>query len=120
MVIIAYGGRNFADRDFVFATLDAVHGKVPITLLRHGAAPGADSLAGAWAETRGVPVDPVPAGWAKYGRSAGPRRNRDMMVREPVPTGGVEFPGGRGTADMRGVLLAAGCKVYRPTYPAVK
>lgn len=43
-----------------------------------GGAPGADTLAVRYATEAGIPFKVFPADWKKYGRSAGPRRNRQM------------------------------------------
>lgn len=45
----------------------------------HGGAPGADSIAGAWAEKRGLRVEVFEALWHTEGNSAGPKRNRRML-----------------------------------------
>lgn len=45
-----------------------------------GEAPGADSAARDAAEYFGIPVLPFPANWKKYGRAAGPIRNKQMLV----------------------------------------
>lgn len=50
------------------------------TVIIHGAAPGADSLAGFEADLMGFEVIPVPADWDKYGIKAGPVRNRKMLA----------------------------------------
>lgn len=92
--------------------LDAEAARAPVVALAHGGAPGADSLAGAWAEARGLEVEVYEADWEAYGRSAGPRRNADML-RLFQPTLVVAFPGGRGTADMARRAEAAGVTVLR-------
>ena len=43
-----------------------------------GCASGADLLGERYAEENGLNVEKYPADWKKYGRSAGPRRNRQM------------------------------------------
>lgn len=50
-----------------------------VTLCIHGAARGADSLAGREAKLRGIPVVEYPANWKQHGRAAGPIRNRLML-----------------------------------------
>jgi hypothetical protein len=45
----------------------------------HGAARGADTIAGWLAEQRGLQVMEFPAQWQKYGKSAGPIRNKQML-----------------------------------------
>lgn len=114
MTLLVTGGRDYADRAAVARVLDAVHRKRPVALLREGGAAGADQLAREWAADRGVPVDTMPADWAKHGRAAGPIRNRAMLAREPLPDGVVAFPGGRGTADMVAAARAAGVTVWEP------
>jgi len=43
-----------------------------------GGARGVDTLGEQWAKTRNIPVKRFPAEWAKYGRSAGYKRNVQM------------------------------------------
>ena len=43
-----------------------------------GCASGADSMGERYAEENGLKVERYPADWAKFGRSAGPKRNRQM------------------------------------------
>lgn len=45
-----------------------------------GEARGADTLARESAEAQGIEVEPYPADWDRYGRAAGPIRNRQMLV----------------------------------------
>lgn len=80
MKLLVTGGRDYADRDFVFKVLDALHKDRPIALLVHGVTRRADSLACEWSKERGVPVDAHPADWKRWGRSAGPRRSREMLT----------------------------------------
>lgn len=65
----------------------------------HGAASGADRLAGEVATEMGIPVEEFPARWNDYGRAAGVIRNQ-MMLTHGKPDLVLAFPGGRGTADM--------------------
>ncbi len=80
--------------------LNYYHSQRPFSVVIHGNAPGADSLAGEWARARGVPVEAYPAEWDLYGRAAGHLRNRQMLD-EGEPDIVIAFPGGRGTADMK-------------------
>jgi len=48
-------------------------------IIIHGAARGADSIAGVMAEHLKCKVLAFPAQWDKYGRSAGPLRNQQML-----------------------------------------
>lgn len=116
MILLVTGGRHYADRATVFAALDRAHAKRPITLLVHGGATGADSLADDWARDRGVPRRPYAVSkfeWQRYGRGAGPMRNARMLA-DAKPDGVVAFPGGSGTADMVFKAEAAGVPVWHP------
>lgn len=105
MKVLVCGGRDYADKEFVFETLDSIPG---ITTIIHGAATGADSLGALWATEKGIRVLAVPANWKEYGKSAGPIRNREMLKLEPDLV--VAFPGGKGTKDMMQVARKAGIK----------
>lgn len=122
--VLACGGRNYRDQVRVDYALDRVHEVMGITLLIHGAAAGADSLAHDWARRRAVPVSQFPADWdatdhpqarlrwhsklrKMYDANAGFRRNLRMIL-EGAPELGVVFPGGPGTDDMHAKMLRAG------------
>ncbi len=109
MRILITGGRNFSDRILMWTALDRLHAKHCFMLLIHGNAKGADRLASMWAQERGVGTLAYSANWARYGRSAGPIRNRQMLGEKPDLV--VAFPGGRGTADMVQVAKEAGLQV---------
>ncbi len=47
--LLVTGGRDFADRDLLYATLDRLHAEHNIIVVIHGDAKGADRLAGEWA-----------------------------------------------------------------------
>lgn len=124
MRICITGGRGYTDHAFVFAALDEFHRITPITELAHGGAGkigpltkraiGADLLAGAWAESREVPVKVFPvseAEWRRYQRGAGPIRNR-RMLDEFGPDAVVAFPGGTGTADCCQAARERGIEVF--------
>lgn len=109
MTIIVTGGRDYSDRETLFAYLDRLHAETPITLLVHGSAKGADALAWEWAVENGLPWIAHGPDWKKHGRAAGPIRNREMLKENPSLV--VAFPGGRGTADMCQAARDAGVKV---------
>lgn len=98
-----------AERHCLKAKLMEMKGK-GMSLLIHGAAKGADTLAGAWADFNNVPTEVYPADWHRYGRSAGAIRNEEMLERGQ-PHLVVAFPGGRGTAHMVQISREAGVPV---------
>lgn len=100
--LLVTGGRNYTNRTRLDAVLDAIHRKHAIEVVIHGACRGADTLAGEWAKSRGVPVDPFPVResdgpWPE----AGPKRNGRMLI-VGQPTHCTAFPTkeSRGTWDM--------------------
>lgn len=102
--VLVCGGRDYFDRERVFAVLDGLHAERPIALIIHGAARGADSLAGEWAVSRGVEQTGdrykiTSLDWQSLGPKAGPLRNQQMLD-ECKPDLVAVFPGGRGTANM--------------------
>jgi hypothetical protein len=114
--ILVCGGRDYDDRARVFQALDLLAATRGMSMLIHGGARGADSLAGEWAAARRIPetVYPVhPMDWKTLGPRAGPLRNQ-YMLDDSKPDAVVAFPGGRGTADMIARAEKAGLKVWRP------
>lgn len=117
--VLVCGGRGYTDRARVWSVLDRVAARVEVLAIRHGAARGADELAGEWARERGIPEQRYPADWLAHGKRAGPLRNAAMLAaHDPaVPTSrvvcGVAFPGGAGTADMVRRMEASGLVVWR-------
>ena len=109
--ILVCGGREYADKAKVYQTLDALLSDNPSVLhIIHGAARGADSLAAAWASSRGIAATAYPAKWDIHGRSAGFVRNTQML-QEGQPHLVVAFPGGAGTAMMIRIARSAGVTV---------
>src|SRR5882672_9623290 len=100
MRIIVCGGRDYHNRKVVFDALDRLHRLHGVDfLIEGGHRNGADWLARQWRSQRGVSGDTYPADWNRYGRAAGPIRNRSMAENGDAD-GCVAFPGGSGTADM--------------------
>lgn len=83
------------------------------TVVIHGAAPGADSVADQAARDRGLPRKAYPADWKAYGDAAGPIRNARMLAEgRPDRVIAFRMPGeSRGTDDMVRQARAAGIPV---------
>lgn len=113
MKILVCGGRDFRDWPRLRNVLDAVHRRVEITTIVHGAARGADYMAGKWARLRGVTEEAYPVDHSLDGPwpGAGPMRNL-RMVRESKPYMVLAFPGGRGTGHMVKEARERGLPVY--------
>lgn len=110
MRVIVCGGRDYTDKSAVYRHLDQALAKHPDLVVIHGAARGADTLAGQWAEERGVPVEAFPASWGLHGKAAGHLRNQQMLDAGAQAT--IAFPGGAGTRDMVNRSLNRGIKVW--------
>ena len=111
MRVCVYGGRDYCNSTALYRCLSAFHQKLPITTLYEGGATGADRFARLWAFAEGVLVLTVHAAWGLHGPSAGPIRNGVMASLVEV---GIEFPGGRGTANMRSRLQQRRIPIYVP------
>lgn len=101
MRLLVCGSRDYTDAETLFARLDAFAAEHQVELVIEGEARGADTLAREWAELRGIPVAKFPADWKRFGRAAGPIRNRQMLV-DGKPDHVIAFPASeaRGTWDM--------------------
>ena len=108
--VLVCGGRDFRDRWLVHNCLDMIHADRVISCVIAGAASGADHIAANWAKDRGIDLREFPADWKKFGKAAGPMRNRQML-NDGQPDEVVAFPGGRGTADMVRAARAVGLPV---------
>lgn len=60
--------------DFCLCNIRKEHNIVILS----GCARGADALGERYAKENGFPVEKHPADWKRYGKSAGPKRNREM------------------------------------------
>ena len=78
--LLVCGSREWTDRELVEPVLRD-HGPAVIV---HGAAPGADRIAGAVARSLGWPVEEHPADWERHGKRAGPLGNIEMLDTKPV------------------------------------
>lgn len=111
-VVVVTGGRSFEHQALGFQVLDDVQGEV--ILVVHGACKragqldlsGADRIADDWATLREVPCLRSPAQWSRFGKAAGPVRNRRMLKQAQTLARlasahlvVIAFPGGKGTAD---------------------
>lgn len=110
MKLLVYGGRNYRDWVRLESVLDEYYNKYGKRLfIIEGGAPGADNLAKQWRRKKGIHGATVDALWDFYDKAAGRIRNQAMLALEPDE--GLQFPGGKGTADMRNRLDAAGITV---------
>jgi hypothetical protein len=110
MRVIVCGGRDCDDGEAIYHALAELSGRPTIV---HGAARGADRLAGRVARGLCLDVEAYPADWQRHGKGAGPIRNQQMLDAGADLV--IAFPGGRGTADMVRRARAAGVPVREVT-----
>ena len=120
MRVLVCGGRNFNDYGLLTAKLDDVcyprdadeerTSNSVVTLFITGHCKGADMMAEEYAKDEGIKNDIYPAEWDRYGKSAGYKRNTQMLV-EGKPDLVVAFKGGVGTAMMVKIAMDAGVNV---------
>lgn len=107
--VMVCGGRHYADREFVRSAID--RHTSPVDELVCGGCSGADELCAAYALSRGMKVEVHRADWDRYGRAAGPIRNRGM-ARSDIDLC-IAFPGRRGTRNAVDECIDAGVDVVR-------
>jgi hypothetical protein len=86
--ILITGSRSWTDQraiahaisDYLHSVGSSIGGAWPLPIVVHGGARGADRLADVVARNWGWTPEPHPADWARYGRSAGYRRNAAMVA----------------------------------------
>ncbi len=110
--ILITGDRDWVDRRMM---LNIIKTHLPIEVIIHGCARGADTLAGQISEELNIPVDEFPADWDKYHKAAGHIRNQQMLT-EGKPTLVLAFHlnimESKGTRDMIKRSLFAKLPVY--------
>lgn len=85
--ILVTGSRNWTDHDIVHDAMTAeARWRSPLgtrwseMTLIHGAARGLDTIAAELAAEIGMQIEPYPADWTTFGKSAGHRRNAVMVA----------------------------------------
>ncbi len=107
-VVLACGGRTFANYRFVQRVLD----HVKPTKIVHGNAFGADTLAGRYAREHGIPCTSYPPDRSLDGPGKDWKfRRNERMLHASKPDSVVAFPGGPGTAHMVRTAKKAGYPV---------
>lgn len=111
MLILVCGDRNWENRAAIHRELSKYDPLKDVVM--HGAARGADSIAGNVADQLRFAVKPYPADWEKHGKAAGPIRNRLMLEKRPdlVLAFHQDLESSKGTKDMCRIARAKGIPV---------
>jgi SLOG family YspA-like protein len=115
MRLLVCGSRDWTDINRLWATLDPLIPAIDVVI--EGGARGADLMAAAWANHRGIAVERYPADWKAYGKAAGYKRNEQMLA-EGRPDLVIAFPLGESRGTWMMVRLARGAGVPVLVVPA--
>lgn len=109
--VIVAGTRTFSDYGMLRLVLDEILKPYDDITIISGGARGADALGERYASERGYNVIRFPAEWDKYGKAAGPIRNRKMAEVADIC---VVFWDGksRGAKNMIEEAKNKGCTTY--------
>jgi hypothetical protein len=99
MKVAVIGSRSFTD----YERLTQVLSGMAVTEIISGGAQGADTLAERYATTHGIPTLIFKPDWKKYGRAAGPIRNKDIINNAEVV---VAFWDGKSKGTLSSIKLA--------------
>ncbi len=112
IIVVVYGSRHWNDAAAIEGVLDELGG--PLMVL-HGDCRGADKMAERIARERGWYTEAYPADWKRYGKRAGPIRNREMIQAshgvDMVLAFHEDLSQSRGTRDMIFAANKAGIEV---------
>ena len=111
MKIIIAGGRNYHFSPEDFDWLSKKYANQKIEWLVSGDAPGADTEGQKWAANYHIPIWHFSADWMRFGKSAGPIRNQQMIDVMEYGDEVILFPGDKGTANLRNLAHQANLKV---------
>lgn len=103
MKVIICGDRHWNNFDSIIDVVKRLKAKYGDITIIQGECEGADLLAKRAAVACGVPVKGYPADWKKYGKSAGPLRNQQMLDKEKpdmVIAFHPDIENSKGTKDM--------------------
>lgn len=112
--IIVCGNKDFTDRDFCLEKLKEMIPRYTNPEIISGHARGADTFGEEYARMTGIKCSVFKAEWKRYGKAAGPIRNREMLdyAMEETPVV-IAFWNGtsRGTKNMIERARKAGVEV---------
>jgi len=84
-IVVFSGGQEWHDFQQLYARLDQIKARIPsMTLCTTGQRKGCDAIAAAWAANNGVPLVAFVPNSNRYGKSAGFRRNEQLLNLNPV------------------------------------
>lgn len=113
MKILVAGGRDFDDYDRLKSDLD----NISVQCIISGLARGADTLGLIYAHNNLIPTLEFPADWNRYGKSAGYKRNQQMLDEGKPDLVLIYWDGSsKGTSHMIDIANKAGIKTVIKYY----
>lgn len=109
MRIVVTGGRDFLYPQFVKYILDSLN---PTYVFVGDCPTGVDKIVSDWCNDNKVDHKIFVADWDKFGKHAGPLRNREMLEHADDAVV-VAFPGGRGTENCAKTAKELGMIILR-------
>lgn len=115
MKVLVTGSRHWTNKVILWKALYDV--EPDISIIVHGGAKGADTLASNFAKYFGIEERCYPAKWDLYGRSAGKNRNLEMLFKENLLDNPIDLvlafplPQSKGTYHMIRIADQAGIPV---------
>lgn len=119
MKVLICGSRHFNDYDKLYYEINGIlfdkgnyEDYTIVDCIVSGHAKGADTLGEQYAKNNNIPLEIYPANWDKYGKAAGPIRNKQMLD-EGKPDLVIAFMAkdSRGTKNMVDQATKAGVEV---------
>ncbi len=110
MKVIIAGSRNFTDQKIVDRVI--TDSGFEISQVVSGGARGVDTCGEYWAEDNGVDIEVFSADWQKYGRAAGPIRNKQMANYAEALIAIYDSSKSKGTANMIKQAKEQGLRYY--------
>lgn len=112
--VLVCGDRNWSNHTAIQTVLQGLDLTRDYDVIVHGAARGADSIAGMHAADLGLIVEEHPAKWDEHGRAAGPIRNTEMLKSGVDECWAFhnDLDASKGTRDMVNRCLRAGVPTY--------
>ena len=107
MKVAIIGSRTFNDYDKLVNFMTQFINWTQISLIVSGGAKGADALAEKYADAFGIEKLIFPADWEKYGKSAGMRRNQQIVNNAELVVACWDLSS-KGTKDSINKALKAG------------
>jgi hypothetical protein len=84
-LVVFSGGQEWHDYQQIYARLDQIKARIPsMTLCTTGQRKGCDAIAAAWAAQAGVPIVTFAPNAQRFGKSAGFKRNDQLVSLRPV------------------------------------